>query len=167
MTRLSELKDYAEDLTNKLEHVNVLIQEEIEEREKEEEWPKYGDTYWTVSFINWKGGTFTHEKEWTDSGEDEDRRAFNMVFRTQEEADRFLKRSLVVAELERMADGGCHFIEYSNGFDVDYLSSCVDSPWRFSSESKAQEAIDTLGEEKLKLIYNIGESDGRQQTSDY
>lgn len=73
---------------------------------------------------------------------------------------RELERMIAEQELLNLCDwktGMVHFIYYNLAnkfFDTDWCFTFT-SPYRFASEESAQKAIDTLGTEKLKLIFRI------------
>lgn len=84
-------------------------------------------------------------------------------FKTEEEAQKELDRRLAEQELLDMCDWEkdkpCYEIYYNfkekcfEG-DVCYSYSCY-SPYRFATKESCQKAIDTLGTDKLKLIFRI------------
>lgn len=81
--------------------------------------------------------------------------AYN-CFKTQKEAKRARDLWLAERELRNLADGGAYQLCYDtiensfDAFDVDLIT-----PYSFSSTTKAKEAIEQLGENKLKLIFGI------------
>lgn len=85
---------------------------------------------------------------------------FYNIFKTEEEAQKELDRRIAEQELLDLVDLDNETdlmwsIVYSidNGaFDVVYHHH---SPYRFASKEEAQKAIDTLGTDKLKLIFRI------------
>ena len=82
-------------------------------------------------------------------------------FQTIEEAQEELDRRIAEQELLDMCDWEAkeqHHLMYS--YDEDcFESECSlffgHSPYRFATEQSAKKAIDTLGTEKLKLIFRI------------
>lgn len=84
-------------------------------------------------------------------------------FKTKEQAQKELDRRLAEQELLDMCDWKCGLPRYEIDFDVNSdiflvfgdLGSLISSPYRFSSEESCQQALDTLGTEKLKLIFRI------------
>ena len=99
--------------------------------------------------------------------------AFNLetgnYFKTKEEAERELAKRKAIQELKELAGGyewrngkDNHFIRCDFGFsddyffEVDFMTITLDmGVIYFKTEEQAQKAIDTLGEEKLKLIFDI------------
>ena len=87
----------------------------------------------------------------------------NNVFRTREEAEKELARRKAETELLDMCDwtSDCDRTwvifhdKNTSHFDVDYYFSRQHGAYNFASEESARKAIDTLGEEKLKLIFRI------------
>ena len=83
-------------------------------------------------------------------------------FQTEEEAKKEFNRMIAERELLDMADGslngGWYEIEYipkEDCFDYCGYSEISSSCYRFASKESARKAIDTLGTEKLKLIFRI------------
>lgn len=82
-------------------------------------------------------------------------------FQTREEAQKELDRRIAELELLDLCDwegDSVYFIIFNktiDTFDTDSYNTFIPTPYRFASEESAQEAIDTLGTEKLKLIFRI------------
>lgn len=87
----------------------------------------------------------------------------NNVFKTREEAEKELARRKAETELLDMCDwtpdcDRMYVILYNRNtseFNIDFFVSHQHTPFCFVSEESAQKAVDTLGEEKLKLIFRI------------
>ena len=86
----------------------------------------------------------------------------NNIFKTREEAEFEVERRKVIIEIERMADGVmdghtlCCILSYnpsSHNIFVDFYYCINYGIPIFSSRKKAQECIDTIGEERLKKYY--------------
>lgn len=85
---------------------------------------------------------------------------FGNCFKTEEEAQKELDRRLAEQEILDFCD-----LDVRKPYQISYYVSEMgfkpvsfggyDSPYRFASEESAQKAIDTLGTEKLKLIFRI------------
>lgn len=87
-----------------------------------------------------------------------DRRTRNSYncFKTMEEAEQARDLWLAERELRSLADDGNYYITYNESkFEVGSFSFIRFSPYYFSTEEKAQQAIKQLGEEKLKLIFGV------------
>ena len=87
----------------------------------------------------------------------------NNVFQTKEEAEKEMARRKAETELLDMCDwtSDCDrmwvifYDKSTSKFDTDYFCSHKYAQYSFASFESAQQAIDTLGEEKLKLIFRI------------
>lgn len=83
-------------------------------------------------------------------------------FKTEEEAQKELDRRIAERELLDMCDYDnetdlvCSILCSIDGgaFDCSW-SSFTHSPYRFASDESCKRAIDTLGQERLKLIFRI------------
>jgi hypothetical protein len=122
--------------------------------------PKYGDCVWCINALG-------DLKEITYVGcLDEVALKIGNCFQTREEAQKELDRRFAEQELLDMCDGDGNIeIRYrpnSGEFETSG-SDClfgkerffIWSPYRFSTNESCQEAIDTLGTEKLKLIFRV------------
>lgn len=84
-------------------------------------------------------------------------------FKTREEAQKEVNRRIAEQELLDLCDWSetekhVYVIEYdvkTNSFDWDFFYE-ITSPYRFASEESVKKAINKIGEEKLKLIFRIG-----------
>lgn len=138
------------------------LKEEFDQRIKaledkykdDEEWPRYGEDYWT---INDKGETNYYI--W--SGDIFDKTAFenSAIFRTGEEAEFEAERLKVLRELEKM--GGpfmftfgnwCIYLNAQN--NIDYFCEIEErfiyGNYYFRSEKEVKEAIEKIGEDRIK-----------------
>lgn len=128
---------------------------ELEELAKEEqEFPKNGDEYWCLG--DWLLPTLlTYEGDYTDRG----RKHSGNIYKTKEEAEFAAEKLKVEAELRKYSRPYEHgSFNYYLFFDIesdrlatDFTSYC--SPQGaiyFESEKKAIEAIETVGEERIK-----------------
>lgn len=96
---------------------------------------------------------------------DEFQHAMGNYFKTKEEAEKYKKKLIAEQELKDLAEGW----EYRHQEDDYYIAyNTNDRLFRvystnfinfvgvyFKSRQEAQNAIDTLGEQKLKLIYGV------------
>jgi hypothetical protein len=142
-----------DELRKKYEELGKMIKS-FEEQQKEAEFPKEGDTYYFIS-PNGSIQPETYELEY-------DREAYLIgnYFRTQEDAEFAVERLKVIAEMKRC--GGVwktkrneigtrlSFNLYSMTVEL-YTSAdnaTIPSVW-FPTETQAQKAINTIGEERL------------------
>lgn len=82
-------------------------------------------------------------------------------FKTEEEAQKELDRRIAEQELLELADWDDDIVycivynQISESFDINLHNNFIPTPYRFASEESCKKAIDTLGIEKLKLIFRI------------
>ena len=82
-------------------------------------------------------------------------------FKTKEEAQKELDRRIAEQELLDLCDADSgdvaeiYFRSIDSRFAVTVISPCVSSPYHFATKESAKKAIDTIGTEKLKLIFRI------------
>lgn len=155
----------------------VELKEQLENYGKR--WkPKNGETYWCLT----AGGLYEHI---FGSGDKCDELYYNIgnCFKTYDEAKKSMDRRLAEQDILNMCDStdtdiitkSYWYINIkvtaSDGWDADglfhifhqrfYVRESSDddaaTPYRFSTAENCQKAIDTLGEEKLKLIFRIKE----------
>lgn len=136
---------------------------ELEEQVKEEqEFPRIGDKYWYLGDT----GEMLYEN-WDNVSFEEDRLGIGNVFKTEDEAKFAKKKLKVEAELRK----------YSRGFEVNkanYLIVCdtrigeldtlfmdrydVQGAIYFESKEEGQQAIEKVGEERIKkYIFGVEE----------
>ena len=126
--------------------------------EKVKRWkPKVGEDYW--HFEN-DGNLFSRVN--CDNECDVFLKSIGNCFRTEEEAQKELDRRIAEQELLDLADGfsndSWYEIEYmteEDCFTSSRYSALTSSCYRFATEESAQNAIDTLSDDKLKLIFRI------------
>lgn len=127
-----------------------------EEVKKEEEFPKIGDEYWYVG-----EKLDTDWASWDNDCYDKSALSINNVFKTKAEAEQHRSFLLADAKLRKMADGGFSGYELRLESDrcVFIALKCSDyvSPYRFSTQEKANQAIKEIGKDDLKLIFGIKE----------
>lgn len=114
----------------------------------------------------------TSESSWYDDSDiANDRYAIGNCFQTKKEAEFAVERLKVIAELKRFAqehnekeidwrDYGqckyyifCEYHEHVEYIDIGCVKECKSNDICFTSEEIAQQAIDTIGEERLKKYY--------------
>ena len=163
---IEQMEQTVEQLLAKAEE----LKQQIEAAKKEEDvWPKIGDKYWVVDcianvvFHYWQGDTY-----------DESAMKFGNVHRTKEDAESYTQKRLIQVELETLAkkawkESGkqIDWSKYSEqkkfhiGYCYDNESFFVDSNWSakfigqvfFPTEESAMNAIETIGEERLKKLF--------------
>lgn len=128
---------------------------ELEEREKrEKEFPQDGDEYWFIDST----GEVINEK-WEGLSFEIERLEFGNIFKTKEQAQFAVEKLKVEAELRKYSrpfelDSLNHYIFLDTDDDclgVDSLSFCQSQGTiHFESEGKAQQAIESVGVERIK-----------------
>ena len=149
-----------EELQKLKEEFDQRIKELEGKYKSEEEWPRYGEYYWT---INDKGETNYYF--W--SGDDYDKTILNnnALFKTGEEAEFEAERLKVLRELEKL--GSPFDFKSSNWFiyltfdsEIDCFSrsgfNCAYGDYYFRSYVEAKEAIKTIGEDRIrKYLFRV------------
>lgn len=148
-----------EQLEAKYKELGAEIEKLKQEREQDKtsRWkPEEDEKYWGITAI----GSIDHNI-WTDHEYDEQRYAFSNVFRTKEEAEFEVERLKVIAELKDYAsefklDIYNYYIEYDMG-DREIYIDCEFTYKRsslcFTSELIARQAIEAVGEDRVKKYY--------------
>lgn len=137
-----------------------LIEKMKKEQSKTKRWkPKAGETYYYI------GATGSIDSlHWFEQSEDcASHRLYEIgnCFKTEKEAQKELDRRIAEKELLDLCDwesGELYSIYYIiayNNFTITSYLTMTHSPYRFASRESAQNAIDTLGEDKLKLVFRI------------
>ena len=136
----------------------LVEKERVAEASKTKRWkPKDNDMYFFIDSVG------MISEDWYTCGCKTDvfRNTTSNCFQTKEEAQKELDRRLAEQELLDMCDWGggekVYLIEYNDQRDFfDWnLFDYIYSPYRFATQESCQKAIDTLGTEKLKLIFRI------------
>ena len=146
------------------------LQQAIEKAEAENDvWPKEKDKCY---FIN-SYGEIDFEHFSSKNSIDVARIAIGNCYKTKEEAEQSVKKMKVMAELKRLADkswkeAGAEIdwsdentSKYFVRFDMEYDSVLVNNNYYiksindiyFHSDERAKEAIDKIGEERLKSVF--------------
>ena len=137
--------------------INSLKQRitELEQQAKrEQEFPQYGDTYWC---INAYGGV--SKETWDGYDIEKDMLVIGNGFRTEKEAEFAVEKLKVEAELRKFSRpfeygkfNYCLLFDIDgNNFRTDVTSYCPSQgAIYFESEEKAQEAVYTVGKERIK-----------------
>ena len=137
--------------------INSLKQRisELEQQvEQEKEFPQFGDDYWYVDSdtdvldVAWYGGEY-----------DQGRLSIDNVFKTKDQAEFAAEKLRVEAELRKFSRpfeygkfNYCLLFDIDgNNFRTDVTSYCPSQgAIYFESEEKAQEAVYTVGKERIK-----------------
>lgn len=152
-SELQEIKELFEQIDQRIKALEEKCKEE-------EEWPIHGEIYWA---INDKGETTAHY--WTDDDYDKTMLNNNALFKTGEEAEFEAGRLKVLRELEKM---GRPFKTWDLNWSVmlddseDIFFSCSDCDRRvygnyyFDTEEKLKEAVEKIGEDRVKkYLFNV------------
>ena len=159
---MNNVNDLQEQFENLIKQGQELLEKMKENQNadvsKKVRWkPEENEAFWFIvpyGWIEcdyWKGTTF-----------DKDSYEFHNVFKTKAEAQKELDRRIAEQELIDLAD---YDEKEREGwiivfdFDLKFVPSNFSHRYacfpRFATEESAQKAIDTLGTEKLKLIFRI------------
>ena len=142
-----------------IEETKKLVEEQ---KQKEKVFLKVGDKYWFISDI----GTVS-DTRWDNDNVDNQRLALENVFKTAEEAEFALEKLKVIAELKKFAESKdrrwdgvtnyCIIWDYDkyNGIGIDIVNNIrfKHNEIYFESKGKALEAIESVGEERVKKYY--------------
>ena len=158
---LKELEEIKQKLVENKEKI-AEIEKKIEEKKVETgRWkPEKGDEYW---YLNGHGSPL--RSIWGDNFQDVERYAISNYYQTKEEC-KFIKEKLkVIAELKEYAEpknrawgwGNIHYFLYYDCTMKEVDISCGQifkrSEIYFESEKKAKQAIDVVGEDRIKKYY--------------
>lgn len=138
-----------------LKAMKQRIAELEEQAKREQEFPQFGDGYWYVDsdtdimYLAWYGGEY-----------DQCRLSIGNVFKTKEQADLAVEKLKAEAELRKYSRTFKHGGDnYTFNFNHDegkvvhvYASESYEElgSLYFESRDKAQQAIDEVGEERIK-----------------
>ena len=141
-------------LQEELKSLKERIAELEEQVEQEKEFPQSGERYWYSN-----GGGMVNSCFWKSEQFDLNRYRIGNMFKTEEQAEFAVEKLKVEAELRKFsrlfADGEeNNHIKYSPSFDeLSVLTSFSyqdQGVFYFESREKVQQAIDTVGEERIK-----------------
>lgn len=146
------------------------LKQSIEKAEAENNvWPKEGDEYYLIGSYGKIGYEHFSSKNIVDNM----RIDIGNCYKTKEEAEQAVEKMKVMAEIKRLADKSWkeagaeidwsddntskYFVRYNMEYDVvvvDWNSIIKNiNDFYFHSEQKAKEAIDKIGEERLKSVF--------------
>lgn len=152
-------EQFEKELGEKLASLKEEMMQKFEE-EKEDEFPKIGEYYWYIT----DDGVVVDDT-WADDDIDNDRLSIGNRFKTEEKAEFDRERRKVLHEMEKYAEpedrewnlSQSHWT-YRYDFsrkkiDYDWLRSVKYSGIYFESIEKAKEALESVGEERVKKYY--------------
>ena len=141
-------------LQEELKSLKERISELEEQVKEEQEFPEYGDNYWFLL----SGGTID-DNFYENSHVDNKRLEIGNVFKTKEQAEFAVEKLKVEAELRKFSRpfeiyGTNYYLYFAkdDGFIgiACLTTSLAQGAIYFESEEKAQQAISTVGEERIK-----------------
>lgn len=159
MNNINDLQEQFENLVKQgQELLEKMKENQNADASKKVRWkPKDGETFWYI----YGDGTIDYGF-WTSKNDNLlGRYKLGNCFKTEEEAQKELDRMIAEQELLDMCgwDGDIVYCviynQISERFDVNLYNTFIPAPYRFASIESAQKAIDTLGAEKLKLVFRI------------
>lgn len=165
MTENKIIKRLNDTLTSLKEELEAIL-EEIAEKKEEEFKPKYGDKYWVVD-----GSGEPINQGWDGYPYDKIALENNAIFKTQEEAEFEAERLKVLRELEKLGrafelSSLNYFIscKHSVGDSSELIIGCATlghscyGKHYFDDEKEAREAIEKIGEDRIKkYLFGIEE----------
>lgn len=135
------------------------------EAQLEDEFPQVGDMYWLI-----EDSTEVSRYVWEGDDFDNQHLPIGNVFRTQEQAQFAVEKLKVEAELRKFSRpfeyGKFNYYLFfdidGNSFRTDFTSYCPpQGAIYFESEEKAQQAVSTVGEDRIKkYIFGVEELNG-------
>jgi hypothetical protein len=124
--------------------------------------PNDGDFYYYVSST----GHLACERFLIYSNDDNNKLAFNNVFKTAQDAKKMIEKIKIINRLRELSNinfgNDINQLKYSIGYDIDTKKVCTSMnrftriiPFEiyFKTTEDCQKAIDTIGEENLKKYY--------------
>lgn len=150
--KYSEFKEKVEELERQVKELKA----EVERKENTEDWPKCGDIYWLIGV----GGETFHDY-WKEDTIYEDCLAIGNCFKTKDDAKFAVEKLKVIHELKQFArphvGGGKDICIYYNNHK-DCLAVTVTGSFQyaelyFESKERAREAINAVGEDRVKKYY--------------
>ena len=149
------LQEELKALKERIAELEVLAKEE-------QKFPQKYDDYWYVA-----DDTEVLRQSWYNSEYDEGRLSIDNIFKTEEQAEFVVEKLKVEAELRKFSRPFlCGKFNYylffnieSDSLDTQFTSYCPpQGAIYFESEEKAQQAIKSAGEDRIKkYIFGVGE----------
>ena len=157
LKELDEIKQKMAKIGKKI----VEIEKKIEEEGKNEKWkPQKGNIYWFIS-----NSGCVSESRWDNDCIDRGRYLIGNYYQTKEECEFAREKLKVIAELKKFEEpknrawgwGNIHYFLYYDCTMKEVDISCGQifkrSEIYFESEKKAKQAIDVVGEDRIKKYY--------------
>lgn len=153
---LVEAEKQIQDIRKELDELDKVQIEPESRRWK----PNRGQIYYLISDT----GSVTYTT-WYNSNDDLLRFTLGNVFKTKEEAEFVVERFKVIAELKEFAEPddrkwnsldyhyGISYNYNKGGFDIDAWCVMRSDSIHFESKDKAREAIEAVGEDRIKKYY--------------
>lgn len=157
-------------ISRNFDSINIkdLLANDWEVVEEKKKWwePKFDETYWSIK--PWTGAVRTCYNE---AKADETAKSMGFCFQTEEQAEFMFEKLKVIHELEKFAyENNEEEIDWSDVnqeklyLTMNYMDKCIDvfytyswiySPSNiyFTSKKIAKEAIETIGEDRIKKYY--------------
>lgn len=157
-------------ISRNFDSINIkdLLADDWEVVEEKKKWwkPEFNETYWSIK--PWSGAVRTCYK---DVKVDEIAKSMGFCFQTLEQAEFMVEKLRVIHELEKFAyENNEEEIDWNDTnqeklyLTMNYMDKCIDifytygwiySPSNiyFTSKKIAKEAIETIGEERIKKYY--------------
>lgn len=140
-------------LQEELKSLKERIAELEEQVKQEQEFPQDGDEYWYMNAL----GIIFHDK-WSGSISEEEMLEIGNVFKTREQADFAAEKLKVEAELRKYSrpfnygwDNYNIILTDNESVNTAYWSGVQSQgSIHFESRDKAQQAIESVGEERIK-----------------
>ena len=150
------LQEEIKKINEKIEALNKDMQSLMSELDAgvENDFPQDGEEYWYID-----DDAEVMNIEWYDSEYSRGRVSIGNIFRNEDEAELAVGKLKVEAELRKFSKTfECGIFNYYIFFDIDgdnlkidFRSSCQpQGAIYFESEEKAQQAIESVGEERIK-----------------
>ena len=160
MNKINDLQEQFESLIKQGQELLEKMKENhiADVSKKVKRWqPKYGDNYYYVDSLGDVGAVYYDTSAYGDLF----RHKTGNCFRTEEEAQKELDRRIAEQEILDLCDWDgeekAYIVDYdvkTNKFSWNWFYE-ITSPYRFATEESVKKAIDTLGTDKLKLIFRI------------
>lgn len=157
--------NYPDILTEEEKELLKSLVEKTNRRPVLEGVPDIGEMYWYISICQTK---------WFDTSDDFQRHCIGNVFKTKVDAERRIEQQHILVELQRFADthnetgigwNDLKYPKYILGYDREidkivireFTSIQVSTLPFFTSRELAEFAIECVGEERIKLLFQQGD----------
>lgn len=149
-------------LLNRIEELEKELLELKEQVKEQQEFPQSGERYWYSN-----GGGMVNSCFWTSEQFDLNRYRIGNMFKTEKEAEFAVEKLKVESELRKLSDSwDLEKTQYTFSFDWENGEFNLEYPdynqypnsYYFYSADDVQQAIETVGEERIKK-YIFGAED--------